>query len=283
MSGVVFLNPRSGPDETGANELRQRFPGHRVEECKPGDLPQRVKEAVDEHVSFVAVAGGDGTIRCAAEQMTGSDVPLLPVPAGTRNHFAQDVGLSSLDDAADAAAAGHVEPVDVGVVNGRVFVNNSSIGLYPKIVIRREAHERRLRKGVANLVAVWEQLLHGRKIGVTIDGASFPAWMVFVGNGVYGEGLLDLADREELCGHVLDVRAVRADRPLARLRVLGALALGRLSRSPLVMQQRCRSVSVDVHQSRVEVALDGEVEVLESPLEFESRPGALSVLVPPTP
>src|SRR4051812_7006344 len=87
MSGVVFLNPKSGPDETGAAELRQRFPGHRVEECKPGDLPQRVKEAVADHVSFVAVAGGDGTIRCAAEQMTGSDVPLLPVPAGTRNHF----------------------------------------------------------------------------------------------------------------------------------------------------------------------------------------------------
>src|SRR4051794_2296023 len=164
MAGVVFVNPQSGPDETGVSELRQRFPGHRVEECAPDDLPHRVKEAVADGVSFVAVAGGDGTVRAAAEQLTGSGVALLPGPAGTRNHFAQDVGVCSVDEAAGAAESGQVELVDVGRVNGRIFVNNSSIGLYPKIVIRREAHERRLRKGIANVVAVWEQLVHGRKV-----------------------------------------------------------------------------------------------------------------------
>ena len=280
MTGVVFVNPHSGPDQTGADELRQQFPGQQVEECAPDDLPHRVKEAVADHAGFVGIAGGDGTIRSAAEQLVGSDVPLLPVPAGTRNHFAQDVGICSMDDAAEAAREGHVRPVDVGRVNGRVFVNNSSIGLYPKIVIRREAHERRLRKGVANVVAVWEQLLHGRRIGVTIDGVSYAAWMVFVGNGAYGDGLLDLADREDLCGHVLDVRTVRADRPLARFRVVAALLFGRLARSPLVMSQQCRAVTIDLRQSRVEVALDGEVEVMETPLEYESVPAALGVLVP---
>jgi len=241
-----------------------------------------VKDAVADGVSFVAVAGGDGTIRSAAAQLIGSGVPLLPVPTGTRNHFAQDIGICSLDDATDAAAGERARPVDVGRVNGRVFVNNSSIGLYPKIVVRREAHERRLRKGVANVVALWEQLIHGRRIFVSIDGVAYAAWMVFVGNGAYGEGLIDLADREDLCGHVLDVRAVRADRPLARLRVLAALLFGRLARSPLVVKQQCGSVSIDVRQGRVEVALDGEVEVMETPLEYESLPGALSVMVPST-
>jgi undecaprenyl-diphosphatase len=105
-------------------------------------------------------------------------------------------------------------------------------------------------------------------------------WLSFIGNGRYGDGLWDLADRESLDEHVLDVRLVRADRPLARFRVVGALVLGRLARSPLIMTREANTVTIDLDRAGVEVALDGEVEKLEPPLRYESVAGGLAVLVP---
>jgi len=279
MPGAIFLNPRSGPDATPLDELQKRFPGHRVEECAPDKLAGCVRDAVGSGCDFIGVAGGDGTIRLAAEQLVGTGVPLLPIPAGTRNHFARDVGIEDLDTT-EKAATGHIISVDVGRVNGRYFVNNSSIGLYPKIVIRREVHEHRLPKGVANVVAAYEQLRQGGRVDAEIDGERHRAWMVFVGNGTYGEGLLDLADRETLDGKTLDLRVVRADRPLSRLRIVGALLFGRLARSPLVLRRRAASITVNLNRTRVEVALDGEVEVLETPLRYETVPNGLQILVP---
>jgi undecaprenyl-diphosphatase len=277
--GVIFVNPNSGPEETSLAELTTRFPGHRVVEMSPDDLVNAVKAAVTDAVAFVGAAGGDGTIRLVAEQLVGTDIPLLPIPAGTRNHFAKDMGIADLD-ASEKAADGTVIAIDVGCVNGRYFINNSSIGLYPKIVIRREAHQRRLRKGVANVVAAYEQLREGARVDVEIDGVTHRAWMVFVGNGTYGEGLLDLADRECLNDGLLDVRVALADRPLSRLRIVGALFLGRLARCPLVERWQTKATVVSLNRERVEVALDGEVETLATPLRYACVARDLKVLVP---
>jgi diacylglycerol kinase family enzyme len=278
-SGTIFVNPNSGPDETSLDEMRQRFPGHHVLECPPDELMAAIEEAKAGGAAFIGAAGGDGTIRTVAEQLVNSDIPLLAIPAGTRNHFAKDLGIPDLD-AAEKAADGRVISVDVGFVNDHFFVNNSSIGVYPKIVIRRELHQRRLRKGVANVVAAYEQLREGGRVNVEVDGVTHEAWMVFVGNGTYGIGLLDLADRESLTDGLLDVRVVRGDRPLSRLRIVGALLLGRLARSPLVLRWQNTATVVDLNRGRVEVALDGEVQTLATPLHYRCLPQALKVLVP---
>ena len=207
-------------------------------------------------------------------------MPLLPVSAGTRNHFARDIGLGDLDAAASAAESGMVRMVDVGWVNDRCFINNSSIGLYPKIVIRREAHERRMPKALATVVAAFGQLRRNDRITVTIDDHRHDAWMVFVGNGRYGEGVLDLADRESIDDNALDVRIARADRPLARLRIVAALLLGRLASSQAIEQFTCTSTTLRVGRAEVEVALDGEVEAPGSPLAYTSDAASLPVLVP---
>jgi diacylglycerol kinase family enzyme len=281
VAGIILVNPAAGPDDMSPDQLRERFPGHEVVECTGDEVAERTAEAAKRGVDFVAVAGGDGTIRCAAEQLTSTDVPLLPIPAGTRNHFAKDVGVPEIDDAVDATN-GQVLRVDVGEVNEHRFVNNSSIGIYPRIVIRREAHEKRLPKGVANVVAVWEQVRRrGQRFGVDIDGRRLTAWMVFVGNGRYGEGLIDLADRESLDSNELDVRVALAEKPLARLRLLLALLFGRLARSELLERTTTSEVTIDIEgRGTVEVALDGEVERLETPLRYRSLKGELSVLVP---
>jgi diacylglycerol kinase family enzyme len=281
VPGLVLVNPSAGPDDTSAGELAERFAGHDVVECDPGEVAKRAEEAVKLGVDFVAVAGGDGTIRCAAEALAGTDIPLLPIPAGTRNHFAKDLGIPALDDAV-AAVDGEVRRIDVGRVNDHRFLNNSSIGIYPRIVVRREAHERRLPKGVASIVATWEQIRRrGQRFTVDVDGRRYQAWLVFVGNGRYGEGLIDLADRESLDSNELDVRIALGDKPMARLRLLLAVLFGGLARSPLLERMCVASVDIDVERrGAVEVALDGEVLRMETPLRYCSEAGALSVLVP---
>ena len=279
VPGVVFVNPAAG-SELSADELRELFPGHRIVECDGGDIPDRVAAAVKERPDFIAVAGGDGTLRSAAERLLGTGVPLLPIPGGTRNHFALAVGVSDLETAAKAAAGGRVEPFDVGDVNGRCFLNNSSVGLYPKLVVRRESYERVMSKRRAQFRAAWEQVRHGHRFRLRMHDRWHRAWLVFVGNGCYGEHLLDFTDRESVGGGVLDVRLVLADRPLARTRVVLALLRG-LDTSPLIVRDTCPMADLGLGQPAVEVALDGEVERLDTPLRYSVRRAELAVLVPP--
>ena len=279
MPGVVFVNPNAG-SELSAAELQELFTAQRVVDCPDGDIPDRVADALRDKPDFVAVAGGDGTLRGAAERLLGTGVPLLPIPGGTRNHFALAVGITDVESAAKAAAGGVVRRFDVGDVNGRCFLNNSSIGLYPKLVVRRQSYERRMTKQRAQFAAAWEQIRRGHRFRLDLKGQRHRAWLVFVGNGCYGEHVLDFTDRESVGGGILDVRVVLADRPLARTRVVLALLRG-LDTSPLVVRDTCPEAELGLAVPSVEVALDGEVERLEPPLRYSVRPGELSVLVPP--
>jgi undecaprenyl-diphosphatase len=281
--GRIFANPVAGPRSVSDEDLTSRFPGDDIERTKPEDLVASIEAFIADSSSsaFVAVAGGDGTVRCAAETLarTGSDRALLVVPAGTRNHFAHDVGLDDLDAAASTAGEGDVRSVDLGWVNGAFFVNNSSIGVYPHLVVEREGREHRLPKRVASVTAAWHQLRKGRRITAEIDGVSRRVWAVFIGNNRYGETVRDLTGRDRLDDGVLDVRIARADRRLSRLRIAAAVLFNRLAKSPLIDRRDVPSVVIDVGSS-VEVALDGEVVTMSSPLRYRSSPHALRVLVP---
>ena len=278
MPGVVFVNPKAG-SELSADELRELFAGHRVVDCSDGNIADRVADVLKEKPDFVAVAGGDGTLRGAAEKLLGTGVPLLPIPGGTRNHFALAVGICDLETAAKAAAGGIVRQFDVGDVNGHCFLNNSSVGLYPKLVTKRESYERRMSKQRAQLVAAWEQIRHGHRFRLELKGQWHRAWLVFIGNGCYGEHILDFTDRETVGGGVLDVRVVLADRPLARTRVVLGLLRG-LGTSPLIVRDTCDAAELGLATPSVDVALDGEVERLEAPLRYSVRLGELTVVVP---
>lgn len=282
-AGLILVNESSGPDDLPIEDLASSFPGNQIEPFDPDTFAQRVRAAIADGIGFVGVAGGDGTIRSVVDEILGTEAALLPIPAGTRNHFARALGIDDLALAVAAAGPdGQRQAVDVGEVNDRYFLNNASIGLYPGLVVRREEHERVIPKPLANVIATWQELRRGRKITVTFDDTPIRAWMMFVGNGCYGDSIRDLGSRESLSDNVLDVRVVRADRRASRLRVLSALMLGRLGRSPLILRFQSSKVTVELQGRTAEVALDGEVETIPTPLCFRSRPLALTVLVPPT-
>jgi diacylglycerol kinase family enzyme len=274
--GLILINVASGSDATDVDELRAKFAEHDVEQCRPEDIESRVRDARKEGRPFVGIAGGDGSIRVAAEELAHSETALLPIPEGTLNHFARAVGIEQVDD---AVAANATRTVDLGRVNDRGFVNNSSIGFYPGVVHKREsAAPSRLPKPVATLLAAYNEMRHGSDLTVEIDGRSVRAWLVFVGNNCYGESINDITSREIVDEHVLDVRIVRADQRFARLRLAAALLFGRLARTAVVERRTCRAITIDVRgNTPVDVALDGELVKLETPLRYESDPNALLV------
>ena len=279
--GVIFVNPSSGSG-TEIADLTELFDGHDVVECEPEGFDEQVRKALssDDPPAFLGVAGGDGTIRTAVEVLleTAPQVPLLPIPAGTRNHFARDVGVTTLDDAVAAIGAGHTLVVDGATVNEAWFVNNSSVGVYPRLVAHREARESRMPKGIAAIVAAWHQLRHGRHLRLRVDGSAVTVWAVFVGNNCYGDSLRDLTGRERLDEGVLDVRIAHAARRLSRIRIVGAVLFGRVEHSSLIDRKRCTEVQLDIGHG-VKVAIDGEVMPMDSPLRYQARPAALTVLV----
>ncbi|MDQ6947626.1 MAG: acylglycerol kinase family protein [Actinomycetota bacterium] len=89
--GVVFVNPRSGKESTSPSDLAAQFLDHRVEPTPAHGLADRIRSVIEDGAAFIGMAGGDGTIRSGAEALLGTDVPLLPVPAGTRNHLGADL------------------------------------------------------------------------------------------------------------------------------------------------------------------------------------------------
>lgn len=279
MPGAVVVNPRSGPCETPVDEVVAAFPGSSIHEVIGHEVRPQVRQALQGDPDFLAVVGGDGTLRCAAGILVGTQVAMVPVPAGTRNHFAREVGIVTIDDAA-RATRGRRRHVDVGEVNGEVFINNASIGSYPRIVRRRKADEKRMPKPLANAAAVLADLRSFKKFTVHVDGHHYRAWLVFVGNGRYGRSLYDVAERGSLDSGLLDVRILRADRPLARLRTVAALLTGKVEDSPMAVFNEVSDIELTIDRPEVDVALDGEIVRLRSPLVFRCRRGALTVLVP---
>ena len=252
------------------------------------DVKRIAADAAARSPAAVVAAGGDGTVNAVASVLAGTDIPLGVLPLGTLNHFAKDLQIPlGLEDAARTIAAGHAVRVDVGQVNGQVFINNSSLGLYPHIVRDREIQQRRLgrNKWAALVLASFSMLRRSPfltlRLSLDDEQHQLTTSFVFIGNNEYVMEGFNIGARTRLDSGRLSVYLTRR-RSRARVLMLGLRALiGRLYQAKDFEATTAQTLVVETRRRRLHVATDGEVTIMQPPLEYLIRPRALRVLVPP--
>jgi diacylglycerol kinase family enzyme len=250
------------------------------------DIPSLAAHALAERRRPVVAGGGDGTVNGVAGEVAGADAALGVLPMGTLNHFAKDVGIPlNLEAAVYNLFTGKIRKVDVGEVNGRVFVNNSGVGFYPHFVRQREELERRGHvKRVAVLLAIRAALRRYFRLRMNLHMDEAEALerltpFLFVGNNRYQTSGLDIGTRLNLdSGRLWVCTAPKTDRNniwRAALRTL----VGRPTDQDLSAVE-VEEIWVEPRTARVNVSTDGEVSIMNAPLHYRIRPRALEVIAP---
>lgn len=252
-----------------------------------GQDPADVARAASDRTSIVVAAGGDGTVSRVAAGLVGTAAVLGVLPLGTLNHFAKDLGVShDLTEAVATIAGGHVRRIDAARVNDCVFVNNSSIGIYPSIVEARDELRRQgYPKWPAFALATFRALRRYRGVSVRIEiDDRQSVWrtpFVFVGNNEYVLDGIRLGSRTRLDGGQLFAYLAPRVRTRALPMLLAQALLGRGSPSGAFHIVSAPELWIDTPKARrVRVALDGEITAMTTPLHYRTCPGALTVLVP---
>jgi diacylglycerol kinase family enzyme len=280
----AFVNPAAG----NARELDRalRAAGFDVREVDPAEITQAVRRAVAEGVSRVVIAGGDGTISAAAAAVATTGVALAVVPAGTLNHFARDHGIpTELDEACAIARAGRVVHVDVAWVNGRLFLNTSSVGVYANFVRVRERLESTVGYWLASALSMVRTFIRVQPFGVSFESQGiqrrYETPLVFIGLGER-ELKLPMLGRRVRDGrsglHVMVVRGRTRARLLALSLAAAARGIRAVARTPHLDSFLVTQCSIEQRHSKV--AIDGEIVEMASPLEFDLGKEALNIVVP---
>jgi diacylglycerol kinase family enzyme len=293
----VVFNPRSGKQD-GAEDLpaalravdrpHRLFTVDRTASLQ-GSIAAAITGACEER-GIVAVAGGDGTINAVAQAALEADLPFGVIPRGTFNYFGRLHRLpAEADEALRVILGGRMRAVQVGRVNGRVFLVNASLGLYPKLLEDRERFKREY--GRTRLVAFWAGLAtlirEPRRMSLRLEIDTAPRALatstLFVGNNPLQLDAVGIDEAEAAEQGMLVAVCVR---PLSRLAMLGLAlrgALGTLGDADQVENFAVRQLDVEPigrGRAQVKVATDGETTWMRWPLRFEVSPRPLRLLVP---
>ncbi len=282
---VVLINPGSGvgTDDPAASVAAVLPAAQVVVADLDADLAAQLERAaLDRGALALGVAGGDGTVACAAGVASRLRLPLAVVPAGTLNHFARDVGIAGLPDVARAVEAGTAVSVDLAAVSiddgfPHRFVNTASLGAYIVMVRQRERLRERWGKWPAAALGVVASMRHSVPLRVRIGGRPERVWMVFVGNGTYEPDGMAPGFRPRLDTGLLDVRYLRAHGPLSRTRFVLGVLTGTLPRSRSYVQDRVPELRVELVGPPATLATDGEVGERGHRFHFRSDRATLLV------
>ncbi|CAN5364150.1 bifunctional phosphatase PAP2/diacylglycerol kinase family protein [soil metagenome] len=277
---VLVINPASGSG-TGArvvDEVREALPQAEIIELGPDDDPVAILRSAAERAEVLAVGGGDGTVSAAAGVAIDSNLPLAVFPAGTFNHFAKDIGCETVAKTVEAIRTGKVSCVDLVCLNDEhIVINTASIGAYPLFVQTREKLEHRIGKPLAGVYAMLHTLRNDVPVKIRYDNKTLQTSLFFVGNSVYLPPGFAPSRRTRMDDGLIDVRFLETGRKFAKTRILGALAFGRLPRSPLYHELQVPEFAFDSLDGPILVARDGEVGDEFESVSFTTRYRGLQV------
>ena len=249
-----------------------------------------IRAAAEKHANLplVVVGGGDGTLGSAAAGLMKGKAALGILPLGTRNHLARELNVPlDLPGAATLIAARPTRRIDIGQVNGHLFLNNASIGLYPEMVRLRDERQMQhgLPKWLAAIPASWAALRRLRHHRLRLHGPDGEQEvitpMLFVGNNHYALAAGQIGTRDALDDGLLSVFAVAARRRRALLGFALRTLTGRADpQEDFAALGDVHALAVSGRSRQIDIALDGEVRALRIPLEFSIQPGALTVVAP---
>jgi diacylglycerol kinase family enzyme len=293
---TILINGKAGSVEGTDSrqkleaQLREALPDSQVIFTGNGaDVGAEARRAVESGAEMVVGGGGDGTLSAIASVVAGTETSLGILPLGTLNHFAKDLGIPlDMDGAVATLTSGRIAEVDVGEVNGALFLNNSGLGLYPVIVQLRELKQS---MGIAKWpAALWATIkafsrYERLSIRVLIDGKELNRRtpVVFVGNNEYSPEGLQSPTRNRLDDGLLSVYIPHAH---------GRLGLIWFSIRSLFVKPRPNEdfdafltpeCWIESRHHKLKISLDGEVTALRPPLHYQTRPHLLRVMVPSQP
>ncbi len=250
------------------------------------EIVEMARKAAVSDFQIVVAGGGDGTVSAIASELIGTEKTLGVMPFGTLNHFAKDLQIPlELEAAARVIIEGRGVRVDVGEVNGQIFINNSSLGLYPDVVRRRE---QRQRLGYGKWTSLFRSALKVMRrypfldIRLNADGKEMVTRtpFVFIGNNVYEMESFNIGGRTCLdAGHLSLYMTPRVGR-IGLLQLALRTLFGTLSQSKDFVSLCTNEILIETRKKQMRVAMDGEVSMMETPLRYRVLPGALRVIVP---
>lgn len=276
---VVLVNPRADDQPESASRVRELLPAAKIIELTPELDPAALLDCHAAAARAFGAAGGDGTVAAVAAAARRHGLPLAVFPAGTRNHFARDLGVATFADTAGAVTAGSAAAVDLAEVNGVLFVNNAVIGAYPEMVRRRRQLELRLGKLPAMAVAAGRVLRDQRPIRLLIDGRPTLVWTLFVGNCRYARGAFPTG-RPLLTDGWLDLHYLRADVPLSRTRAVLSTLVTVRGRHGVYRARLATRLEVGSVDGLTQVAYDGEAGEQAAHFRFRKLADTLTVYRP---
>jgi YegS/Rv2252/BmrU family lipid kinase len=247
------------------------------------ELARRAAQSVS---SIVVAGGGDGTINAVASAIIGTNKTLGVLPLGTLNHFARDLHIPlDPEEAVRTVLAGHTTQVDVAEVNDRIFLNNSSLGLYPRLV-----HERKKKQSLGSrkwTAFFWAAVAVLRRypfliVRLSADGKDFSSRtpLVFIGNNEYEMESLNVGARTCLNAGKLSLYITRNTGRLGLVPLAFRALFGGLRNDKDFLALCSKEIWIETKHRRLRVATDGEVSVMQPPLHYRIRPLSLRVLVP---
>jgi diacylglycerol kinase family enzyme len=293
---IVILNAGAGPQPNSLPALRSRIAtafgaaavdAEIIDVHRSESLQTAVHKALGTTDDTIVAAGGDGSVSAVAGQLAGTDKILGVLPLGTLNHFAKDAGIPlPLEEAVRALASRHTELVDVAEVNGRVFINNSSLGIYPRIVVHRDNLQQQLNRGKWSAFG-WATLRALRRypflrLRVCVEGQELnrKTAFLFVGNNEYHMSGFRIGARSRLKSGTLGLYLTHRTGRFGLLRLALRALFGRLNQAKDFDTFSVEEAIIDSRHERLLVATDGEVSLMQPPLHYRSRPRSLRVIIP---